>query len=359
MMRRTLVMVGCAALISAPAAAQGPASAPVPTNGEPVIYVGLFARAANGRVRGSASSAGDATQPDLTGIVYLAPCDSTGASSNLRPPAAATDVWKLGGRVVSLEAERATVDVTWQRVREGGKDVAAETKAGAFQLRPGERQTLESLTIPARGACAERAATLDITYTRRPVARRVPGGGSTSVRVGRSGGGSGIGRGTSPTAATATAGSGRGRASISTRRLPVADLWLVHKAPSHDEQSQHLRAEVLPFPRASTFAPVTISTSAGTFTVDVECDVEDGMTPEGEPRLFVSASRTVNFAPSRGQARDRRPLVEGSIKTAVARPGPGDVLEFALPAIQYPGAPAVPDQLSIRLKLTMPKADQP
>jgi hypothetical protein len=85
--------------------------------------------------------------------------------------------------------------------------------------------------------------------------------------------------------------------------------------------------------------------------VSVECYVEDGRTPTGEPRLFVSASRKVTFAPSSEQVRDVRPVVEGSIKTAVEKPGPNDVLSFELPAIQYPGAPSVPDRFSIRLTL--------
>ncbi len=135
------------------------------------------------------------------------------------------------------------------------------------------------------------------------------------------------------------------------RPFPIVDLWLVHTAPGQPDRTEHQQAQAAPFTRAATFPPSAITTSAGVFTITVECYVEDGLSPAGEPRLFVSASRKVSYAPSNGQARDVRPVIEGSIKTAVEKPGPNDVLAFELPVIQYPGAPSVPDRFSIRLKL--------
>jgi hypothetical protein len=133
--------------------------------------------------------------------------------------------------------------------------------------------------------------------------------------------------------------------------FPRVDLWLVHTTPGQSDRTEHQQVQAGPFTRGATFAPATIAVSAGVFTVTVECFVETGLTPAGEPRLFVSATRKVSYTPANGQMRDVRPLVEGSIKTAVETPGPNDVLAFELPAIQYPGAPSVPDKFSIRLKL--------
>jgi hypothetical protein len=364
MTRRTLATITCVALIGAPAVAWSQVApfAPQP-DGEPVVWIGLFEHAGDGRILGMAVSDADAVGADVTSLVYLGPCGMVGASSNLRPPAAATDVWKLGGRLVSLDAQSAVVDVTWQRVREDGREVDDEMKSGAFQLRQGDRQTLASLAIPERGICPARTSTLDITYTRRPFPRRASGGGVTSLRVGRAGSqAGGAGGGIAANTATGAGVQSTGASDTFTvtpfaRQQTTADLWLVHKRPGSDDQSQHLQIDVLPFPRASKFAQVTIGSPAGTFAVDVECDVETGLTPEGEPRLFISASRKITFTPAVGQARDRRPVVEGSIKTAVPRPGPNDVLEFELPAIEYPGAPAIPDRLSIRLKLTASKTE--
>ena len=363
MTRTAFAFLTIAAVAGVPVSAQTPTGSLVPTAGGPVVQLGLARRDADGRVLGSASSTGDAAGDDLTGIVFLAPCQSTGASSNLRPPAAATDVWQLGGRIVSLDAEEAVVAVTWQRVRNDGSDVNDEAHAETFRLGMGERRTLETITIPPRGSCPERTSSLDVAYTRRPVATRLPGGGLSSVRVG-----SGAGAGTPAAGASAGSASGAGGASAvggaaaggsSNRadlRRPTADLWLVQSAPGVADRIHHLRTEVSVFPRASTFPRTTIATARGTVTVDVECFVEDGLTPEGEARLFVSASRIVTFVPSSGQARDHRPIVESSIKTAIERPGPDEVVEFELPPVEYPGAPAVPDRFAIRLRL-VPRGD--
>jgi hypothetical protein len=87
------------------------------------------------------------------------------------------------------------------------------------------------------------------------------------------------------------------------------------------------------------------------FTIEIQCFVEEGNTPEGR-HLFVSASRRVRFAAATGSVRDVRPVFEGSLKTSVPFPKPEEVLAFELPPIQVPGAPSVPDRFALRLRVT-------
>jgi hypothetical protein len=87
-------------------------------------------------------------------------------------------------------------------------------------------------------------------------------------------------------------------------------------------------------------------------TVLVQGTLETGLSPEGQPRLFFSANRSVTFAPAGRAARDTAPVVEGSTKTSVAMPGADDVLSFEMPPLQVPGRQSLPDRLSIRVRLT-------
>ncbi len=359
MIRHALTAAIAVAFIGAPAVAMAQSGSITPTNGEPALLVGLFNRRPDATVSGFTSINGSRVGQDLSGTLSLAPCNSLSASSYDRIPAPATDAWRLRGHVTEFSDTSVSFELTWQRVRENGKDVQGAPQSRMFTLPASGRETLDSISAPVLGTCPEHSVTLDVAFDRLPVAVRLPGGGVTSVKVGaeaRGGGGvvnavgasaAGIGGGTSPVGSGAVA-----RPNTAGRPVyPTVDLWLVHQAAGQAEQSERQRTEVTPFARATTFAPFRIVTSAGVITVTVECYVEDGRTQAGEPRLFVSASRKVTFSPSGGQARDVRPVVEGSIRTAVEKPGPDDVLAFELPGIQYPGAPPVSDKFSIRLRL--------
>jgi hypothetical protein len=318
-----------------------------------------------------ASVGGSAAGEDISGTVSLSPCSALSGSSYNRVPAAATDAWRIAGHITALNEDSGSFSLTWQRVREGGRDVQSAPQSRTFTLPMGGRESLDELASPAVGSCPEHHVTLDVTVDRRPVSRKVIGGGSTSVIAGGPGtratnkasgsptqggtsagdavaGSQGVGGAGAPLALVVGAG---GQGAMLKRAFPLVELWLVHTAPGQPDRTEHQQVQAAPFTRAATFAPATIAASAGVFTVTVECFVETGLTPAGEPRLFVTATRKVSFVPANGPARDVRPLVEGSIKTAVERPGPNDVLAFELPAIQYPGAPSVPDRFSIRLKL--------
>jgi hypothetical protein len=372
MIRHLFTAVLVTALVASPTPAQAQAQAGNvrPASGEPVVSVGLFNRRPDGTVSGSASSTGSAVGEDFSGTVSMSPCTALSASSYNRIPAAATDAWKLGGQVTAFNESSVSLSLTWRRVREGGKDVQGAEQSRTFTLPMGGRDTLDTLDSPTLGSCPEHRVTFDVAFDRRPVATQVSGGGYNSVVTGARAGSGRVNTSSAPTSGVthvggAAAGGGGGGLSAlpaapagggakpagSMRPFPIVDLWLVHTAPGQPDRTEHQQAQAAPFTRAATFPPSTITTSTGVFTITVECYVEDGLSPAGEPRLFVSASRKVSYAPSSGQARDVRPVIEGSIKTAVERPGPNDVLSFELPVIQYPGAPSVPDRFSIRLKL--------
>ena len=383
--------LACFVSLLAPVAAAAQTAPAAPA--QPVVYAGLFTIRPDGSASGFAADDGTAAGEKLSGTYFVAPCGTMGGSSSAQIPQAATDVWQVTGTVTAFTPEAASVELTWQRVRQAGQDVNVPAQSRHVDLRRGERVVLDPLTIAAAGKCPERRVSLDVTFTERPATpmraggvgatpagvRPVPasgatfiggGGGISSgpsggvVMVGASGGG-GVGSTGAPgSGGVMTVPAGGGGRTVSVRaaaggttfisRPPAADVWLVHHAPNQDEQTEYQPTMISSFPRALTFKPITLQTRSGSYTVNVECFVEDGLSPEGEPRLFVSATRRVSFIPASGPVRDVRQVHEGSVKTAVPKPGPDDVLSFELPALSVPGAPSVPDRFSIRLRVAQP-----
>lgn len=362
----TPIRLACAVVVvlaAAPAAAQTPGD----TTGRPVVYAGVFSASRSG---GGGSAAITAREPSETmlGAVYLAPCGSLGTSSHLQVSQAATDVWQLSGQVLALNAEGASVRLTWQRVRAAGQDVTEPPRAGEFTLRLGERAPLDSVVVPAAGQCPERSASLELRFEMRDEVRGPGGARVVWPFIARGGGpgvggGGGIGRGPTSSGSAGgianiptTGGGGGGRSGASS--FYHADLWLIHSAPNRPDEVLHTTAAVWSMPRPFAFAPVTIHTPDAVVTVKVNGSVEVGHTPEGEPTFYFSANRAVTFAPLNRPARDVAPSVEGTTKTSVAIPGPDDVLAFEMPALRIPGGPALPDGFSVRVRLT-PVAARP
>jgi hypothetical protein len=282
-------------------------------------------------------------------------------------PASATEVWKLSGRVHALTETQVSLELTWQRVRRGGREVNAPGQTVPLTLARGERTRLDEVTVPAAGVCPERSAVLDVVFASRDELRARP---DEAVTTGVGGGGSRAGASSGAGVAGAgVAGSGggvrvvraTGAGTTTTRfantdrvpRMPVADLWLVHSALGAADETLHVTVgQVTSFPREFSFAPLAVRTAAGVLTVTVQGTIETGLTPEGEPRLYFSANRRVTFAPAGRAARDTAPVVEGSTRTAVAMPGADDVLSFEMPPLRSPGGQTLTNRLSIRVRLT-------
>jgi hypothetical protein len=355
----------------------------------PIVHAGVFGLRPDGSVGGSAVDTAAATGEELSGTVYIAPCASLGASSGQRPiSASATDAWRLSGRVTALSETQAALQLTWQRLRQGGQDVMLPEQTVSLTLNRGERTRLDSVTTPAAGVCAERSAALDVVFASLNELRGWPAGtfsGAGSFAGGRSGSGgvggpAGGGNATGTGADTGAEGSGGGGRSggggggavrvlrnsdggTTTTRFAVAgrpqpsvvsaDLWLVRGSAGAPDETSHLTvSSVRSLPSEFSFPALTIPTTSGVLTVRVQGTLETGLSPEGQPRLFFSANRSVTFAPAGRAARDTAPVVEGSTKTSVAMPGPDDVLSFEMPPLQVPGGQTLSDRLSIRVRLT-------
>jgi hypothetical protein len=139
----------------------------------------------------------------------------------------------------------------------------------------------------------------------------------------------------------------------------MATLWLVQTAPGRPDNTQQLTVQLTGMPRPFSFMPVTFHLPTGTLSMTVQGTVETGLTPDGVPHFYFTANRTVGFAPSGRPARDNAPGTGGSVKTAVAMPGPDEVLSFELPPLQGEGA-SLPDRFSIRVRVTQqPMQERP
>jgi hypothetical protein len=97
---------------------------------------------------------------------------------------------------------------------------------------------------------------------------------------------------------------------------------------------------------AYAFAPVTIETAEGRMLVQVT----GSFSLTGDQLMFVTG-RKVSFATS-ARPRDTTPDVQGTGKTVNAMPGPDEVLSFELPSVRLPGGRAIPDQFSVRVRIT-------
>ena len=329
----------------------------LPGMGTPVVQAGLFSLRPDGSVGGSAVDTADTVGEDISGAVFMAPCASLGAvSAALALPAAATEVWKLSGRVHALTETQASLQLTWQRLRRGGQEVSAPGETMTLTLGRGERTRLDAVTVPATGLCPERSVALEVVFASRggTIANGFGGGGGTRGG-GLSGAGGGGGGGVRVLRST-EGGTTTTRFAVAGQPAPTtlkADLWLVHAVPGAADETFHLTvAQITSFPREFSFAPLAVRTAAGVLTVTVHGTIETGFTPEGEPRLYFSANRNVTFAPSGRPARDTAPVVEGSTRTAVAMPGADDVLSFEMPPLRIPGGQALANRLSIRVRLT-------
>jgi hypothetical protein len=334
--------------------------AQTPGVGEPAVHFGLFTQFPDGRQRSAATQTAHKTGDYETGTVHLSPCSAMGASDSGRPlPAAATDIWNLSTRVLSLDDERATVQVTWQAIRRDGQDRTEAPRSSTITLARGERSRVEDVQTPARGECTARSANLDVVFASlsemyprmAPAAAGRASGGVANVPSGAVA--SGFGQ-----TAGGIATVGVGRTGAPAPSMLHADLWLVRSAPGQPDATMHLTSSVSSIPVTFAFAPITIETGSGTAAVQVEGTVEVGNTPEGERRFFFSASRRLGFTPANRPARDGAPLNEASSKTSVPVPSEDQILSFELPPMQVPGGATLPDRFSIRVRLT-PRAMQP
>ena len=332
----------------------------------PIVHSGLFVVSPDGHGSGSAVQTGDAEGADMSGVLYISPCGVIGAASPERPISAfATDIWLMSGNVQALSDQQVTLQIGWRRLRRNGQDDSSPEQSVALTLQRGERHTLESIAVPASGACEARNVSLDVVFASR---QELWGIRADAYAAARGGGGSaGAGKGTgrgSGSGAGAGAGSGggavgRGRASVAMRGVGdpaieklTADLWLVRSTPGRADETRHVTSQVIAVPLKYAFAPLAISTKAGTLNVVVAGTVEVGLSPEGEPRFHFTAARNMTWSATAQPATDTWAVAEGSTKTTVALPGSDEVLSFEMPPLRAPDGAVLADRLSVRVRVT-------
>ena len=138
--------------------AQTPVDAPAP-----VVQVGLIMIQPNGSVGGSANRIARQAGEEMSGSLWLGTC-SYGAGP---VPASATDVWQLSGKVLTIGAGEASVQIGWQRSRRGGQDESSPPQSPrTLRLKSGERVTLERNALPP-GSCGEGHVVLEVTFASR------------------------------------------------------------------------------------------------------------------------------------------------------------------------------------------------
>ncbi len=370
MTRRLSIVVAALTIAAAlPSSAARAQTTPPPTDGTPIVQLGIFtAPQPGGNGGGGAFSTSD-RDASLRTDVYIMPC-SFGASS--RMPTLAYAAWHVEGQVVRQTPQDAVVRVTWRRTRAAGQPATGPSSTTDLTLTVGQHIVLDQEAMPALGECGPMSVTLEARYEPRMsfVAARgsargqgfggVGGGASSAASRGDApSSGSGIStmtiRGSGGgTSGNSTIVSAAGRTGGTSPFIRQGELWLVHSAPNKDDEVLQASTIARPGGGDFAFAPVTIQTTTGTVAVRVTGTLELGMDVEGKPRFVFGATRRVTFTSSTRAPRDREASVDsgGVANTILPVPGPDEVLSFEMPPIDAPGVPALPDHFAIRVRLS-------
>ena len=354
---RIAVITAAIGALGADAIAQPP-----PQFGRPIVHSGLFTTRADGKVGSAAMQTGEYVGADLDGTLHLS-CSGSGASTVGRPVSAfATDVWAMSGKVLELNDQQASVQVGWRRLRRAGQEENSPEQSTTLTLKRGERHTLETIAVPASGACEARTVTLDVVFASRSELYGI----SESDYARGSGGGRGSGTASAGgrlpyvQGSQSRVGAGGAMGPVpgglphpGLERLTV-DLWLVRSTPGAADQTLHMTSSLRPFPETFAFAPLTVQTANGTVNLKVEGTLEGGLSSEGERQLYFAASRSVTTTASSRPARDGKAVTEGSTKTTLKMPGPDEVVSFEMPPLRTADGVTLPDRFSIRVRVNAP-----
>jgi hypothetical protein len=300
-----------------------------------IVQVGAFNVRPDGSIGGYAVETGEVDNERLVGGIATDGCRVGAGDSWIGAgmPAWAPDGWEIRGRVETLAADRAAIQLDWKRVRSAGAAVEQALESRALTLPLDQFVPLDEPVNNPR--CAPNSVVFGARY-----AHRFPST-STLVRAtpARSGG---VAAGGSGVAAGATVYS--------------AELWLVRRAPGTPESVVSTAVRVANGVSAFEFVPMRVSVPGGTLVVHVNGQLQILRVTDSQPVLVFDAKRDATFTPSNRPPRDAAgPDPEGRASVTRPLPGPDDVLEFEMPPIALPGVPAPPGTFAVRLRLTPAK----
>jgi hypothetical protein len=304
------------------------------------------------------------TEPSLQSIVYIStsgPDRCRMGAGNQQAPAAATDVWRFSGKILSRAGDEVVLQLDWQRQVADGSAAGSPGASQQLTLRAGDRVLLDSVT-PANASCWTSVG-FEARYTPNApaaiIAARKKAGSAASGAGGGIGSGGGVGGGgggassASGDARHPISGSGGGRHEwVAAGPNFDVSLWLVRSVAGKQDEVWHQTLRTGHDETAFAFAPVTVETARGSVVLQVTGSVAVSNSAAG-PQLRFETKRRATYPVTGNAPRDGGQDVQGGSRTTIPLPGPEEVLSFQLPPL--PGRsdrPAVPDQLSVRVRIT-------
>lgn len=339
---------------------------------ELVLRIGVHSQQQDGRFAGFA---GDAGIESFQSYVWANDTLCMLSASDNEPPATPAVGWHFRGRVLKRTGDEFQVDIEWVRLWDKYARLTEGPK-GTMQvtLRPNEPLTLDEVTPRAAG-CQVVGARLEAAILQQPRSRLMAGGGgggrggAGSVGAGGGGigggaGGRGFGGGSGGRsgAGTGTAsggiggagggassrGGGSGAAAAGSQvpsRQFGAEVWLVHKPPSGNEEVQRL---TFTFGQTGTefgFPPTELVKDDVKAIVEIS-GVLSWIMVGPEPKLLVLVGRDI-----RRDLRNNAVSASGGAAKTISLPGEQEVISFELPPWREPAALAG-HQFSVRLRVT-------
>lgn len=303
---------------------------------EYVLEIGLRSQQADGRASGFA---GDQGNDLFESYVWTNESLCTRGASERELSTAPAFGWFIRGRVLKVTGNDFFVDIQWRRLWDRGVR-RTDGPNGSMQvtLRAGDRLTLDEVA-PSGASCGIASARLEAAIV--PRFRRVtsgPIGAGRGVTAGGGAGGASGGRGWG-------SASGRSGSQAASRQFG-AEVWLVHKLPSGEEDVQRMTLEFGHAGSKFTFPPVEVTKDGEKAIVDVG-GVLRITTVAGAEKLAVSLGRMIK----------RKITSGGGSYTHLDIPGGTDVLSFELPVMTSRSDPGLASHFdghsfSVRLRVT-------
>jgi hypothetical protein len=312
-----------------------------------VVQVGVFNVRQDGALGGYAVDVGERINEPFASLVWTGNGGCRIGAVDLErvekrdPPEGETDAWEVRGRVLTMNAEHAEVQVEWRRLRASGAVVDGAWSQRQVTVALNELLSFDA-PIAATGQCAPQSVAFGARFAprfTRPVNLVASGGG-----------------GSVPSSGTGTSNGSRGAGRVSARpAVPPydAEMWLVHSVPGKADSSMPLKIRLDGGLAPFAFSPVRFAVAGGTLSVELKGSLRLVRSEESGLTYILTGTRAVTFSPATRPGRDPGdPRHErASFITTKPVPGVDDVIAYDMPELSIPDGGAVPDKLTVRLRL--------